>query len=154
MSTYQKLSVDDVTTLRKHRNSSLIGMGAMAMIFYLLIPGFIYYILHVSFSYSWIYLLISTILLVLVGWLANRSYKSCAEDLKNGLKVTGTAKLDRKHKISLRGDSKCWFYFEMDGQQQIEVPAHQFGQFEEGDEIYVEFTKFSKKLLHLGSKVS
>lgn len=146
---YQKLSVEEVGALKKARLSLLVNMIVMAILFYILVPVLVYFVLSLSFSYSWIYLVGSTLLLVGIALRANKNVSKCSRDIKSGLKLSGETKIDRKHKITLKGNSKCWLFFQLNGARKVEVSPFEYYQFEVGDDIFIEFAEKSQKVFTL-----
>lgn len=146
---YQKLTVEELGALKKARLSLLANMVVMAILFYIVIPVLVYFVLNFSFSYSWIYLMGSTLLLVGIAIRANKNLNMCSRDIKAGVKVSGKSQIDRKHKITLKGNSKCWLFFQMEGPRKVEVSPYEYHQFEEGDKIFVEFAEKSQKVFTL-----
>ncbi len=146
---YQKLTNDDLSVLKKSRSSLLVNMLTMALIFYVIIPLVMNYILHVSLSFSWIYISISSLLLVGAAWNMSRDLNKCSKDIKAGVKFSGTTEVEKKHKITLKGTSKCWLYFQMDGEKKVEINVFDYQKITEGDEIFIEFAEKSMQVLTL-----
>ncbi|MEL6194635.1 MAG: hypothetical protein AAFR66_21425 [Bacteroidota bacterium] len=142
-----KLTSADVKTLLADRNSGLGNMMLMIVLFYVLMPALFLYVFKFTYADVGIYALVTGILLFAASRVIGKKYADCKKDLETGTKITGTYELIHKHKISLHGNSKCWFTLNMDGQKDLSVPSDVYYRLEEGDTIYIEMTEASRKLL-------
>ncbi|MEM6763624.1 MAG: hypothetical protein AAF824_20195 [Bacteroidota bacterium] len=131
------------------RNSRLGNMMLMIVLFYVIMPILFFFVFKFSYLELGIYALATAFLLLIASRVVGKNYHECRQDLKAGTKITGTYELKHKHKISLRGNSKCWFTVDIDGQQDLSVPSDIYYQIEEGDTVYIELTQASGKLLKI-----